>query len=241
MSPFGNSYGGPLDDDQINAIVAYIRSWEANPPVELPPEISQNLLSLSGAEIYANICSQCHGPNGEEGVGLSLTDPAFQQRSSDADIYTSISEGHAGSSMIGWEGILSPEQIDALVAFIRQMKSIQPTAVEEELPQPTATVTTESQTTTPPAFEADILPIFQAKCTMCHGSMGGWDGSSYQTTMTSGDNAPVIIPGDPEGSLLYQKLLGTQTEGAIMPPTGKLPDETINIIRDWIAAGAPEK
>ncbi|MBK5106891.1 MAG: c-type cytochrome, partial [Anaerolineales bacterium] len=40
MSPFGSTFGGPLDDEEIDAVVAYIRAWEANPPVELPPEIA---------------------------------------------------------------------------------------------------------------------------------------------------------------------------------------------------------
>ena len=73
---------------------------------------------------------------------------------------------------------------------------------------------------------------------MCHGSLGGWDASSYQAATTTGDNAPVVIPGDAENSLLAQKLQGTQNTGAIMPPAGKLPDAEIQVILDWIAAGA---
>ena len=38
MSPFGTSFGGPLSDDEIEAVVTFLRSWEANPPVEIPPE-----------------------------------------------------------------------------------------------------------------------------------------------------------------------------------------------------------
>ena len=37
----------------------------------------------------------------------------------------------------------------------------------------------------PVSFSEEVLPIFQARCTMCHGSSttyGGWDGSSYQST-----------------------------------------------------------
>jgi Planctomycete cytochrome C len=75
---------------------------------------------------------------------------------------------------------------------------------------------------------------------MCHGTLGGWDGTSYQSAIESGDHAPVIIPGDAENSLLIQKLLGTAPQGEIMPPGGKLPDETIQIIRDWINEGALE-
>ena len=59
--------------------------------------------------------------------------------------------------------------------------------------------------------------------------------------MTTGNNAPVVIPGDPQGSLLAQKLLGTQTVGGIMPPAGKLSEDEIQIILDWIESGALEK
>ena len=85
------------------------------------------------------------------------------------------------------------------------------------------------------------MPIFEEKCAMCHGKLGGWDASSYQSVMTSGNNGPVVIPGDVKNSLLAQKLLGTQEEGNSMPPGGKLPDDVIQVILDWIAAGAPEK
>jgi hypothetical protein len=59
--------------------------------------------------------------------------------------------------------------------------------------------------------------------------------------MTTGDHAPVIIPGDIANSLLAQKIQGLPAGGGIMPPGGKLPDETIQIILDWIAQGAIEK
>jgi cytochrome c551/c552 len=58
--------------------------------------------------------------------------------------------------------------------------------------------------------------------------------------MTTGDHGPVVIPKDAAGSLLAQKLLGTQASGTIMPPGGKLSDAEIQLILDWIMAGAPE-
>ncbi|MDP1779066.1 MAG: c-type cytochrome, partial [Anaerolineales bacterium] len=36
MSPFGAEKGGPLDDEQLDAVVAFIRNWESNPPAEAP-------------------------------------------------------------------------------------------------------------------------------------------------------------------------------------------------------------
>jgi mono/diheme cytochrome c family protein len=224
MSPFGNAFGGPLDDEALDALVAYIRSWEANPPVQLPPEVAAASVSLKGADIYAEVCAQCHGPNGEGRVGPSLRDAGFQAKNTDQDIFDTIKAGHAKTAMIAWGEILTADQITQLVSFIRQLG------------------TAESKTTgNIPSFTTDVMPILEAKCKVCHGSLGGWDTTSYKTVTTTGDHAPVVKPGDAKGSLLAQKILGTQTVGSIMPPSGKLTDAEIQVILDWIAAGAPEK
>jgi mono/diheme cytochrome c family protein len=265
MSPFGTTFGGPLDDDQIDAIVAYMRSWEANPPVELPPEVASGTVSLSGSEIFANLCTQCHGPDGGGGIGPSLRDPEFQAGNTDQEIFDTINLGHEATAMIAWGEVLTSDQITQLVEFIRQLEVAEPEAPEATpteapeaptatptgeavTPEPTSTVGPEAPTATPTleateeevSFADDVLPIFTAKCNMCHGNLGGWDGTTYDTVMNTGDHAPVVIPGDAEGSLLGQKLLGTHTEGAIMPPAGKLPDAEIQIILDWIDVGAPD-
>jgi mono/diheme cytochrome c family protein len=225
MSPFGTAYGGPLEDDEIDAIVIFLRSWEANPPVEQPPVIASETISLNGKDIYIQICSQCHGINGEGGVGPSLITKNYQSTNTDQNIFDTINLGHKATSMIGWGEILTAEQIKDLVTYIRQLGS------QADAAGLNAT----------PTFAKDIQPLFKAQCVICHGSMGGWDASTYDSVMTSGKNAPVIIPGDVEKSLLTQKIQGTQTEGTIMPPGGKMSDSDIQLILDWIKAGAPEK
>jgi mono/diheme cytochrome c family protein len=225
MSPFSTTNGGALDDTEIDAIVAYIRTWEANPPVELPPEIATTQLSLTGPDLYKEVCAQCHGPKGEGGLGPSLADPNFQSASTDQKIFDTINNGHNATAMIAWGEILSSDQIGQLVQFIRQLG--------ETAPPPAAA--------TAPTFVADVKPILDAKCRVCHGSMGGWDATSYQSVMTTGDNGPVVVAGKPDQSLLAQKLQGTQTQGGVMPPGGKLPASEIKVILDWIAAGASEK
>jgi mono/diheme cytochrome c family protein len=223
MSPFGSSFGGPLDDEDVDAIVAYIRAWEANPPVELPPEIkiSVETVSLDAREIYDQLCSQCHGPSGEGGIGPSFQDPQFQTTRTDTQIFDAINLGHEATSMIGWGDVLSAEQIQQLVEMIRSFRSTQPSPGEV-------------------SFSADVMPIFEAECLICHGSLGGWDSSSYVNVLGTGDHAPVIIPGDPENSLLAQKMVGTQTIGDIMPPSELLPEDEIQVILDWITAGAED-
>jgi mono/diheme cytochrome c family protein len=223
MSPFGSAFGGPLTDEEISAIVTYIRTWEANPPGELPPENAAASVPQSSTEIYQDLCQQCHGPNGEGGLGSSLSTPAFQDQHTDEEIYNIINQGRKSTAMIGWGEFLTSDQIQGLVKLIRGFRK---------------DVQAEPGTSKNVSFSNDVLPILEKNCKVCHGTMGGWDSSSYQSVMNTGNNAPVVIPGDAEGSLLAQKLLGTQAVGTIMPPSGKLPDSMIQPILDWINAGA---
>jgi mono/diheme cytochrome c family protein len=221
MSPFATSNGGPLDDEEIDAIVAFLRGWEENPPVEVPPEVVTGPVPLHAAEIFRDICARCHGPAGEGGLGPGLRGPEFTARYNDEQIYDVINLGHEATPMIAWGEILTAEQIRELVTYIRGLQA-----------------PLSGTPSAGPSFARDVLPILQEDCAPCHGSLGGWDGSSYSAVMTSGSHAPVVIPGDPEGSLLAQKILGTQTEGGIMPPAGAMADELVQTILDWIAAGA---
>jgi mono/diheme cytochrome c family protein len=193
--------------------------------VELPPEIeiSVETVSLDTQEIYDQLCAQCHGPDGEGDLGPSFQDGQFQEDRTDTQLFDVINLGHEATAMIGWGDILSAEQIQQLVALIRTLRSVDSTTQ----PGPGEI-----------SFAAEVLPIFEAECVICHGSFGGWDGSSYEAVMTTGNNAPVVIPGDAENSLLAQKMVDTQTIGDIMPPGGLLAEDEVQVILDWIDAGA---
>jgi mono/diheme cytochrome c family protein len=227
MSPFGSAYGGPLNDDQVDAIVAFIRGWENNPPVELPPEVSSGQAALTGAQIFADVCARCHGPNGEGGIGPAFNTVEFQNRYGDAALLDVINKGREATPMIAWGEIFSPDQLQQLVNY---MRSLQPASVA-----PAGTLSAI------PSFSTQILPILQTKCSMCHNQqtkLGGWDASLYSSVMTSGDHGPVVIAKDASNSLLAKKLLGLQ--GSVMPMSGKLPPDVIQLILDWINAGAPD-
>src|SRR4030043_1377561 len=123
MSPFGATNGGNLDDDQIDSIVAYLRSWQENPPITSPPQFSFPTLSFSAEEIYSKICAQCHGQNGEgTSIGSALNDLSDAV---DQDIYDVVSQGIPKSTMLAYGSILSENQIQDLVAVIRQFPAPQ--------------------------------------------------------------------------------------------------------------------
>ena len=89
--------------------------------------------SAKGQEIYTTFCATCHGPTGlGDGVAAAALDPKPRDLSSAAILegYTDeylvnvITNGGAavGKSpmMTAWAGIISPEDIDNVVAHIRQ-------------------------------------------------------------------------------------------------------------------------
>jgi hypothetical protein len=66
-------------------------------------------------------------------------------------------------------------------------------------------------------------------------------GMAMPGSMATGCSTSMIMrvkAGDPDNSLLMQKLNGKQTCGAQMPPNGSLKPEELKLVNDWIAAGA---
>ena len=51
-----------------------------------------------------------------------------------------------------------------------------------------------------------------------------------------------VVPGNPDASELYKRLLGTTENGGAQMPLGQppLPPQSIDTIRRWILAGAPD-
>jgi hypothetical protein len=93
-------------------------------------------------------------------------------------------------------------------------------------------------------FETKVRPILVEKCYGCHSSegkkvRGGLLLDTRAGWVKGGDSGPAIVPGDPENSLLVQAVKYTEPD-LQMPPKGKLPDETISVLIDWVKRGAPD-
>lgn len=91
------------------------------------------------------------------------------------------------------------------------------------------------------ATYADLEPILQARCALCHGGTAPTLGLSLESVdglLAGSDRGPVVVPGDPESSELVRRLRGTAQPR--MPLTGPpyLSDVEIDLFVDWIAAGA---
>ena len=92
----------------------------------------------------------------------------------------------------------------------------------------------------------EIRGILQARCVLCHGSdrkEGGLDLRTLASRLKGGKSGPAIVPGKPEASLLYTRIVKGE-----MPPAKEakalaveLPtDAETEKIKTWIAAGAKD-
>jgi len=96
------------------------------------------------------------------------------------------------------------------------------------------------------SYSRDVQPIFDAYCVSCHPSSGNLDlrrGYSYNNIVNvpaSGYPGILVVPNDPEASVLYKKIDKSGVYGANMPIGRPLSTTDITIIRTWIEQGAPD-
>ena len=117
MPAWGQVFGGPLTDEEASQVVAFIRAWEPTAPEIVPVAVEPD--PVRGATIFAETCSICHG---EDGVGTEraprLNDPATLRDFDDTWYRNTISHGRPAQGMPTWGTVLSPAQIDDVVALV---------------------------------------------------------------------------------------------------------------------------
>ena len=92
-------------------------------------------------------------------------------------------------------------------------------------------------------FESKIRPILVDNCYDCHAADTEQKGSLLLDTkagvLKGGDTGPVMVPGDPTTSLIIQAVK-QQNDHLKMPPDGRLSDDEIAALEEWVKMGAPD-
>jgi hypothetical protein len=92
------------------------------------------------------------------------------------------------------------------------------------------------------AFETSIRPLLLDRCIECHGPLKQENGVRLDRRMDviggKAGERPLIVPGDPDASRLWQVLQHAENDIA-MPEAGKLESAQLQAVRGWIEAGAP--
>ncbi len=113
------TWGSVLSPQQIEDLVAYIRSWETEPPAAMA-QLGGD--AANGRDIFQATCVVCHGRNGE---GTDIAPPLAEAPIlSDLDaLYETISQGRLDVGMPNWGQVLSPAEINDVIAYLRTLKA----------------------------------------------------------------------------------------------------------------------
>ena len=218
-----------------------------------------------GQITYDRWCAGCHGVDGTGNGPASgymlprprdFTEALYQIRTTasgelptDEDIRAIIDRGMPGTTMPGWEDLLSNDEIEALVEYL---KSFSRFFTPDAVPQP-------FDFGGAPRVNADVLAegegLFRevADCAACHGDGGRGDGESSPTQVDDGD-FPIrvadltenwLFNGGGEVEDIYRRLL-TGLDGTPMPSladvvtAGVLTYEQVWVVAHYVRSLAPD-
>jgi mono/diheme cytochrome c family protein len=126
MVPWGAAY----DAEKIAAMVSYMRSWNEVSPAELD-ESPLKGDARAGGEVFASICSACHGKSGggymESANGTGIGRAAFLASVSNGFLRYLVKHGKTNTPMRPFAADskvavanLSDQQIDDVIAYLRE-------------------------------------------------------------------------------------------------------------------------
>ena len=121
MSAWGKTQGGPLEADDVAAIVTFLRSWQKVPalPADTRPIVGT---PERGKAVFQRACQQCHG---RKGPYVRITNRQWLVHASPELIRDAIEKGRPGTKMPAFAQTLDAVAIDDVVAYLRALPNWQ--------------------------------------------------------------------------------------------------------------------
>jgi cytochrome c oxidase cbb3-type subunit III len=125
MAAYGKLRAGPLNEQEIRALVSFLRS--KGPQSRPLPPASPSGDPKRGATVFEQNCQSCHGTATTRGNALNLLHPELLNAASPAFLRYAVVNGRPPTPMPSFRGRLSDEQIDDVVAWLWSFKPALPT------------------------------------------------------------------------------------------------------------------
>jgi cytochrome c oxidase cbb3-type subunit 3 len=79
-----------------------------------------------GHKVFTTNCIACHGPQGQGVIGPNLTDKYWIHGGKPSQIAHTITTGVPDKGMVTWGGVLKPEQIRHVAAYVLSIRGSNP-------------------------------------------------------------------------------------------------------------------
>jgi cytochrome c oxidase cbb3-type subunit 3 len=152
-------------------VLLWASGTAANPAVsgEGPPKntrwVKTSAKNIELGKSTFGLCMGCHGEDatGRIGIGPRIASKSYLAAASDDFLARTIKQGRSATTMIPWEQILSDQQVEAVIAYLRSLEPVEPARLDESELKGVA---------------ENGERIFRAVCSGCHGRSG----AGYQET-----------------------------------------------------------
>jgi cytochrome c oxidase cbb3-type subunit 3/ubiquinol-cytochrome c reductase cytochrome c subunit len=123
MSAWDTAHAGPYDDTAIDSIVAFLRTWQTSPSIDVDAVAVPPGDPVRAALVFAARCASCHGATGREGPAVRLANPELLAAASDGFLAYAIEHGRPGTPMAGFAGALAQQDVGDLVTLLRSWQA----------------------------------------------------------------------------------------------------------------------
>jgi cytochrome c oxidase cbb3-type subunit 3 len=105
--------------------------FDANPivppsPMELLAGATNPAVLDTGAARFERSCASCHGPQAQGLIGPNLTDDRWLHGGSVEQIFQTVAKGWPSKGMPPWGRAVRPEELAALVSYVRSLQGSMP-------------------------------------------------------------------------------------------------------------------
>ncbi len=153
--------GGNLSPAEIDRLIGHIRSWEPEGPDPLDVNASTGDARV-GASLYKGLCGNCHGREGEGGIGNRLNSISFLSIADDGFLADAIINGRPGTAMASWKH-LSRQEVSDVLAYVRSWQRKAPTY---------AAVRKATRALPKKRLQLIGRALYKGNCAVCHGVQG---------------------------------------------------------------------
>ena len=126
-------HGGGPGKSEHQEYAAELAAWQklraAAPKAEVAVDedtlasMAQETATLEqGRAVFAKNCVSCHTEDGHGQIGPNLTDLYQIHGSKRMDIYQTIYDGVPDKGMLTWNGVLAPDELAAVAAYVTTMR-----------------------------------------------------------------------------------------------------------------------
>lgn len=115
----------------VNAVTEVQAYFDANPlvppkPAELLAGAANPAVLDAAAARFARTCAACHGDKAQGLIGPNLTDDRWIHGGSVEQVFQSVAKGWPAKGMPPWGRTMPPDELAALVSYIRSLQGSNP-------------------------------------------------------------------------------------------------------------------